>query len=227
MSRQAQIGAVTFDVGGTLIEPWPSVGHIYCEVAARSGVSGLSVDLLNQRFSAAWERLKHFNYTRAEWSQLVDETFHGLTQTVPSRTFFSELYSHFGRAQSWRIFEDVFETLDALASQQLRLGLISNWDERLRPLLGELGLDQYFEAIIISSDVGFCKPSPVIFEEAAAKLGLPPGRILHVGDSPAADIEGAKAAGFQTTELRREAPGVSNRQINTLRLLISLINPTH
>ena len=32
------VKAVTFDVGGTLIEPWPSVGHAYAEVAQRHGV---------------------------------------------------------------------------------------------------------------------------------------------------------------------------------------------
>ncbi len=227
MSSTSEIRAITFDAGGTLIEPWPSVGHIYAEVAARFGLSGITAEALNERFAANWQRLKNFNYTRAEWSKLVDETFAGLVQKAPSQTFFSELYSHFGRAQSWRIFDDVPATLEALASHQLRLAVISNWDERLGPLLSELGLDKYFEAIIISCDVGFCKPSPVIFEQAAGKLGLPHGRILHVGDSVTADIEGAKKAGFQTLELRRGAQKLSDGQINTLRMLISHINPTH
>jgi len=227
MSSTSEIRAITFDAGGTLIEPWPSVGHIYAEVAARFGLSGITAEALNERFAANWQRLKNFNYTRAEWSKLVDETFAGLVQKAPSQTFFSELYSHFGRAQSWRIFDDVPATLEALASHQLRLAVISNWDERLGPLLSELGLDKYFEAIIISCDVGFCKPSPVIFEQAAGKLGLPHGRILHVGDSVVTDIEGAKKAGFQTLELRRGAQKLSDGQINTLRMLISHINPTH
>jgi len=226
MSRQAEIGAITFDVGGTLIEPWPSVGHIYAEVAGRFGVSGIGVEVLNERFAAAWQRLKHFNYTRSEWSLLVDETFAGLTQTVPSETFFSELYTQFGRAESWRIFDDALATLDALASHQFKLGVISNLDERLGPLLSDFGLDKYFEATIISCDVGYCKPSPVIFEQAARKLGLAPGRILHVGDSVATDIEGAKAAGFQTAELRRAGQKLSKNQINTLQGLIRRINPT-
>ena len=73
----------------------------------------------------------------------------------------------------------------------LSLGIISNWDERLRPLLAKLDLAKYFEVIIISCEVGFPKPSPVIFEQAAKKLGLASEFILHVGDSDEHDAEGA------------------------------------
>ena len=41
-----RIQAVTFDVGGTLIEVWPSVGQVYAEVAARNGVKGLSAAIV-------------------------------------------------------------------------------------------------------------------------------------------------------------------------------------
>src|SRR5206468_3601936 len=75
------IRAVTFDVGGTLIEPWPSVGHIYAEVAARHGMKGLSAVVLNRQFTAAWRARKIFNYARSEWAELVNETFRGLTET--------------------------------------------------------------------------------------------------------------------------------------------------
>jgi hypothetical protein len=86
------IEAVTLDVGGTLIEVWPSVGHVYAEVAARHGVKGLAAGLLNRRFAAAWRAAKQFHHSRSGWARLVDATFHGLTDRPPSRSFFSELY---------------------------------------------------------------------------------------------------------------------------------------
>ena len=58
-----QVRAVTFDVGGTLIKPSPSVGHIYAEVAARHGRKKVSPETLNRRFAAAWKGLKSFNHT--------------------------------------------------------------------------------------------------------------------------------------------------------------------
>jgi putative hydrolase of the HAD superfamily len=213
------IRAVTFDVGGTLIEPWPSVGHIYAEVAARCGAKGLSSALLNRRFIAAWRAAKHFGHSRADWSALVDATFRGLTDRPPSRTFFPELYSRFAEPTAWRIFEDVVPTLEALAARGLKLGVISNWDERLRPLLERLRLTHYFEAIVVSREVGCSKPSRAIFDQAIRKMGLPPEAVLHVGDEPSTDVRGARAAALSAVRLKRTARVAKAGQIKSLHEL--------
>ena len=200
-----RVRAITFDVGGTLIKPWPSVGHIYSEVAARHGFPGLSVATLNRQFIAAWGAAKEFDYSRLAWAQLVDETFRGLTDKPPSQTFFAKLHSRFAQPEAWRVFEDVVPTLETLTSRGIKLGLISNWDERLRPLLRRLNLHDYFEAIVVSCEVSFAKPSAVIFELAAEKLAVPPEAVLHVGDSPTNDVEGARAAGLEAVQLQRGA----------------------
>lgn len=212
-----KIGAVTFDVGGTLVEPWPSVGHVYAEVAARNGLKKISVKLLNRQFAKAWHDAGDFNYTEAGWAKIVDATFHGLCEPLPSQSFFPELYARFSEADAWHVFEDVVPTLEQLASEGLKLGIISNWDERLRPLLGTLGLGKYFEVILISCESAFTKPSPVMFNLAAEKLGMAPKRILHVGDSLELDVEGAKAAGMQTAWLRRTGDVSQDGQIRSLR----------
>jgi len=211
-----QIEAVTFDVGGTLIEPWPSVGHVYAEVAARHGLRGLETQHLTKRFATAWRSRKDFNYSRSEWSEIVDATFHGLAAMPPSKTFFDELYEYFAQPQAWRIFDDVRLALDALASHGIKIGIISNWDERLRPLLREVELDKYFEVIVVSCEVGFTKPSPVIFEIAAEKLCRAPATIRHVGDSADLDAEGARRAGFQTRLLRRATHLQAHGEIDSL-----------
>lgn len=197
-----QVRAVTFDVGGTLIKPSPSVGEIYAEIAVRHGRKKVSPETLNRQFSAAWNRLKNFNHSREEWAALVDETFDG-TGEKPSETFFPEIYDRFAEPEAWHVFEDVLPALDALAAMDLNLGIVSNWDERLRPLLEKLCLSKYFQAVIVSCEVAFTKPSPVIFEQAARMLGDAPEHILHVGDSAAHDVAGAKSAGFQALLLER------------------------
>jgi putative hydrolase of the HAD superfamily len=202
-TARPSIQAVTFDVGGTLIAVWPSVGHVYAEVAARHGIKGLSAASLDRRFTAAWRAAEHFSYSLSDWAALVDATFRGLTDRPPSQTFFTELYACFSTTEAWRIYDDVIPTLDALAARGLKLGVISNWDERLRPLLERLKLARYFEAIIVSREVGSSKPSRGIFEHAVRKLGLPPEAILHVGDSLAMDVRGAEAAGLRALLLRR------------------------
>ncbi len=205
MIAGSKIQAVTVDVGGTLIQPWPSVGHVYAEVAARHGWENLSAEELNAGFVAAWRAKKNFQHTREDWADLVDQSFGRLCQPPPSRTFFPAIYQRFAEADAWRIHEDVLPGLEALASLGIRLAVLSNWDERLRPLLQHLRLDRYFETIIVSCEVGFTKPSLVIFEQASKKLGVPPAQILHVGDSLAEDAAGARAANFQALLIDRKA----------------------
>src|SRR5215475_3144489 len=137
--------AVTFDVGGTLIEPYPSVGHVYADVAARHGMPGLSPTELNHRFVVAWKNLAEFDYSRAAWSRMVNATFAGLVrdQEVPSPSFFAALYDRFAEPTAWRVFDDVLPALESLTNRGVKLGLISNWDERLKPLLARLRLDRY------------------------------------------------------------------------------------
>jgi putative hydrolase of the HAD superfamily len=213
------IQAVTFDVGGTLIEPWPSVGHVYAEVAARHGVTGLPVEVLNRQFAAAWDSRAEFNYSRSEWGEVVDAAFSGLTELQPSGSFFSEVYDRFSEPGTWHVFDDVLPTLDELASQGIKLGVISNWDERLRTLLRRLGFYDYFDTVVVSCNVGFPKPSPVIFEHAADKLALPVGAILHVGDSLDLDVQGARTAGMEARLLRRRVEALGPGEIGSLREL--------
>jgi dihydrofolate synthase / folylpolyglutamate synthase len=213
------IRAVTFDVGGTLIEPWPSVGRVYAEVAARHGLE-VSAEALDRQFAQAWAAKKNFNYALSDWSDLVRQTFSGLAQTPPSEELFDALYRHFATAAPWRIFDDVAPCLLELKRRGLKLGVISNWDDRLRPLLRALQLDGYFESIVVSGEAGAQKPDVKIFQAAAAQLHLPPEAILHIGDSASEDAAGARAAGLQSLLLTRSLSFSSLASLASLPALI-------
>lgn len=218
LNPTAKIQAVTFDVGGTLIEPWPSVGHLYAEVATRHGLNNLSPDRLNTRFKAAWRTRPNFRHSRNEWNDLVTEVFGG--STPPG--FFLELYDRFAEPDAWRIYDDVVPALKLLTSRRIRLAIISNWDERLRPLLHKLKLDQYFEAFAVSLEVGSPKPSPIIFQYAVKQLNIPSSSILHIGDSLEMDVGGATAAGFQALQIHRARPAEKGR-LHSLAELAAII----
>src|SRR6185503_20533879 len=141
MNDTPKIQAVAFDVGGTLLQPWPSVGGVYAEVAAKHGEKNLSPEKLNKKFAMAWRSRKNFQHTHEDWSRLVDQTFAGLCESRPSRTFFPAIYQRFAELGAWRMYEDVLPALDALASKDIPLAVISNWDARLRPLLQQFHLD--------------------------------------------------------------------------------------
>ncbi len=211
-----QIKAITFDVGGTLIEPWPSVGHVYANVAARHGFPGLDPDVLNARFRSAWATLGNFDYTRDGWRRLVDEVFREMGPFQHGVTFFPELYERFAEPDAWRVFDDVRPALVAMADSGVRLGIISNWDERLRGLLRKLRLDAPFEVIAVSCEIGFAKPAPTIFAEAARKFALPCAAILHAGDSAEMDVAGARAAGFAAVQITRHTNKRADFEIASL-----------
>ena len=213
------IRGVTFDVGGTLIEPWPSVGHVYAEVAAQFGIKGVAPETLNRRFTAAWRNRRDFDYSRAAWQEMVNQTFAGLWPEPLDGACFEAIYEHFATAAPWRLFEDVVPALAALKARGLKLGIISNWDERLRPLLRKLRLDVYFDAFAISHETGCTKPAPGIFQRAVAELAVPPACVLHIGDSADEDVAGARAAGISSSLLDRKAARNWSAAMSDLRWL--------
>lgn len=212
--KPLEVEAVLFDVGGTLIKPWPSVGHIYADIAVQAGAKSMDVERLNQQFGAAWMAKKDFHYSPEHWQEIVVETFQSMLPREACLDFFPKLYQRFQEPDVWKIYDDVLPALDDLASRGFRLGIVSNWDTRLKPLLKQLKLDGFFDFTCVSCDIGFTKPSPVIFEHTIGKFGLPPERMLHVGDQVDEDVTGAQAAGLQSLLIDRKAqngPGVINQ----------------
>lgn len=219
----ARAVAVTFDVGGTLLAPRPSVGHVYAAMVARWDGAAPDPERVNRRFHAAWAaRGAAFDYSRVAWAALVRETLRGVTPCAEDPAFFAALYEHFAGPEPWGVFPDVVPALEALRRGGYRLAVLSNWDPRLRPLLQALRLADFFEVLVISGEVGWHKPDPRLFAHTARLLGLPPRRILHVGDSWEEDVGGARRAGWQAAWLARNAPvpGAPGREaVPSLRAL--------
>ena len=98
--------------------------------------------------------------------------------------------------------------LRALADAGTRLAVTSNSDGTVADLLrrhewvqvGD-GPGAPVEVVTDSGIVGVGKPDPRVFEATIDALGLPPERILHVGDSVHYDVEGAAAVGLQTAHM--------------------------
>jgi putative hydrolase of the HAD superfamily len=220
LKQRRTIRAVSFDVGGTLIEPWPSVGHVYANVAARFGIEGVAPEELNRRFVAAWQARHDFDYSRAAWRELVNASFAGVCQEAPSLECFEAMYEAFGRPVSWRVFEDVMPTLAAVRGRGWKLAIVSNWDERLRPLLHGLGLLNFFDVVVVSHEVGSAKPSPHPFLRAASELKLPAECLLHIGDSDREDCGGARAAGWDALLLDRRRQHADPCAVDTLAAVL-------
>ena len=193
------IRAVTFDVGGTLIEPWPSVGHVYAEVARQFGIEA-APDRITSAFMQSWKNRGSFGYSRGEWFSVVCESF-GCRVT---EEMFHSIYERFAQPSAWHLFEDVIPALQFAKSRGLKLGIISNWDERLKPLLERFHLVHRFDSVIVSVEVAAHNPESRIFLEAAQALDSPAEESLHIGDSEREDVLGATEAGMQARKIDRQ-----------------------
>lgn len=218
-ARKPLLRAITFDAGGTWLHPWPSVGAVYAQVATEWTGQRFSPRELTRRFREAWRARPDFDHSRARWMELVDAVFAGLLSVPPSRTFFGRLYERFQHADVWRVDPALRPLLMRLRGRGLKLGLISNWDLRLRPLLRALRLESWFDVIVVSAEIGFAKPSPSIFLHAADALGVRPDQILHVGDEPVADVAAARRAGFHAVLLGPSAQPSTPDAVRSLRQL--------
>lgn len=99
----------------------------------------------------------------------------------------------------------VLRLLEAL-SGRFRLAVISNGPGPLqRAKLARAGLDGRFERIFISGEQGLRKPDARLFRRALEWAGCAPAEALMIGDHPAEDIAGARAAGLTTCWVRHAA----------------------
>lgn len=112
----------------------------------------------------------------------------------------------------WRFVPDEARALLAeLSSTGVPMVITSNSEGRVRELLEEVGIVGHFSTILDSGVLGFAKPDRRMFERAAAALGIPLDAMVHIGDSEAADIVGARGAGARTIRFDGFVPGAGER----------------
>jgi putative hydrolase of the HAD superfamily len=206
----AEVRVVFFDATGTLIHLPRGVAFHYADVARRHGADFSEADL-DRAFHAAWKEMPgrastigpRPNDDKEWWRALVDRTLDRLQPVKLDRlAFFEELYAEFTLPGVWALFPEIREVLEILRARS-RLGVISNFDSRLRTIFDRLGITGFFDEIVISSEVGADKPDEKIFQIALARFGVAPYEALHVGDDPENDWRAAQRAGLRVFPLNR------------------------
>jgi putative hydrolase of the HAD superfamily len=205
------IRVVFFDAAGTLFRVRGSVGEIYGRAARDLGVDADSREV-EIAFRAAFhaksrEGLSHgqagLRAEKAWWKEVVRLAFADrMTPEVLNR-YFENIFEVFRSAGTWELYPETRECLDHLHGR-CRLGVISNFDSRLFDVLAGLGIDSYFEHVILSWRSGSAKPDPAIFRRALDEMQVEAAHAVHVGDSPEEDARGAEAAGITGVLLDRE-----------------------
>jgi len=95
-----------------------------------------------------------------------------------------------------RPIEGAVDACRKLLDRGWRLGVVSNAEGQVEADLNAAGFDGLFETVVDSHRVGCAKPHSRIFEIAFERMGIEADEALYVGDVPAFDVEGARAAGM-------------------------------
>lgn len=103
----------------------------------------------------------------------------------------------------WHPYPQALPTIKKLVTKGLGVGIISNWDLSARPVLAGAGLLGFLDPCIISSEVGFSKPSKEIFTIALERSGTDAARSLYVGDNYYDDTLGAASVGMESLIVNR------------------------
>jgi putative hydrolase of the HAD superfamily len=211
---QPRIRLISFDANGTLIEPKTSVGKTYADAALLHGIS-LNAEAVQPAFfkhlKAMTQRAPAFGAAsrppiaaREWWREVVHNTMHD-SLAAPSSSahldqkfgaLFPDLYEHFALETAWRQYNGISNLLQELKSDGFALAVTSNFDDRLHGLLSRLQLRPLLSHVVLSSEVGADKPSPLIFQALLRQANVAPHEVLHVGNDRERDLEGAQAAGL-------------------------------
>ena len=136
-----------------------------------------------------------------------------------------EIYQEWAACQHFSLYEDVGPTLRMLAARDLRLGLISNTHRCLTSFQSHFELEGLITAAISSSQHGYMKPHPSIFEAALKLLDVAPEEAVMVGDSVEQDIKGARSIGMHAVLVNRSsATSLATYDIPVVRTLTDLPN---
>jgi putative hydrolase of the HAD superfamily len=108
------------------------------------------------------------------------------------------------RVGLWTVaIEGAVSTVKALKAAGHRLGVVSNAEGRVERDLDGAGYAGLFETVVDSHLVGVEKPDPKIFRIAMERMSISPETAVYLGDVPAVDVAGARAAGLTPVLLDR------------------------
>lgn len=220
------VRAISFDAGGTLFHPHPSVGEVYAEVAGAHGIltdaeeletrfrEGFARQLAHPRTSVDEQAERHW------WRAIVDHTF--APWELSAERFdplFQNLWDTFAEGRRWRLADGAMQALDDLAAMGLPVAICSNSDSRFHQVIADHLLDERFAAVLLSSEVGYEKPAREIFAATAEALGIPLVSLAHVGDRYREDYQGATAAGAHGILLGEDTRAPADRRLPSLQRL--------
>ncbi|MEW4487713.1 HAD-IA family hydrolase [Thalassoglobus sp. JC818] len=202
LTSNVPIRWIAFDAVGTLIFADPGVAETYTRIGNRFGAD-LSTEIVRSRFQKAFAEHQRTFSTNEDhelnfWKRVVGEV---LGPVENADDCFNELYRHFSLPESWRLADHAAEVISVLQSEGVGVAIASNFDRRLHTALDGHPVLCDIDVRLISSEIGWRKPSQQFFEALVDRCECAPDQILMVGDDFANDYTGARNAGLQAVHL--------------------------
>ena len=201
--------AVFFDVDFTLIYPGPTFqGEGYRRFCAKHGITvdqgrfGQAVRAASVILDAQQQHVYDAEIFVRYTQRIIEE----MGGTGPALTACAtEIYDEWAACHHFHLYDDVEPVLRELARRGVKIGLISNSHRSLASFEQHFELDGLISAAISSSEHGYLKPHPSIFEAALRLAEVRAGESVMVGDSLLHDIEGARSVGMRGVLVHRGA----------------------
>ncbi|RMG34387.1 MAG: HAD family hydrolase [Planctomycetota bacterium] len=147
---------------------------------------------------------------RRRWRWIVARAL-ALPEDHPAfASCFEALWTHFGRPEAWRVFDDVALGLTKLDRTGYALAAASNFDRRLHAVRRGLPELAPLRTVFTSTDLGVRKPSGDFFHRLCRRLRCPPQRVAYVGDDPRDDVAPARRIGMPVIWLDRRPPAAAS-----------------
>ncbi|MCB1140820.1 MAG: HAD-IA family hydrolase [Leptospiraceae bacterium] len=215
------IKAIFLDVGDTILFLKDNPSQIYLSILQKHGYirSDFSREALKESFNYAWNFLssrtdsewrdRYSIHPRGEggwWKELIQvflEHLHGTELSIVRDEVFDEIFKRFDSPEIWEIEPGLMNLIEFCRTEGIFLGIISNWDLRLRGILEKKNLTQYFHPILISAEFGYEKPSPKIFLEAQNHYQFPAENYLYIGDKEDLDFLPTQKLGWNSLILSK------------------------
>lgn len=180
-----KIGAILFDLDGTLADTALDLGYALNELRRRHGHPPLPHATLRPYASHGTQGLLEIGFQLGvhdpAFSTLREEYLAIYTDNLCKRT---------------RLFDGMDETLETLETRGIPWGIVTNKPARFTdPLMSALGLSLRAASIISGDTCANAKPHPEPLLRASQEIGIPPESCAYVGDAQR-DMEAAIRAGM-------------------------------
>jgi HAD superfamily hydrolase (TIGR01549 family) len=217
--------AVIFDLFDTLVlldrERLPEVsingktrrttaGHLH--QAFKPFAPGLTLESFVDALFWSWqeaERLRGLSHREVTAPERFGMMFGRLglgDGRVPPEALEMLLSTHMRELSKAVVFPGHHADLLRRLAKRHSLAVVSNFDytPTARHVLEREGVADLFETVVVSDEVGWRKPKPVIFELALRRLGIDAKQALFVGDRADIDVVGAQGVGMPVAWINRE-----------------------